>query len=202
MKTYLGNLAPLPGTNATAHPIDVVFHLGRNRRFGGWADSEWSGLHHSMFVALLYLRSYGYEGLHNALLHDAHEFVTGDIPSPVKALLGKEQVQALENHVDGVIQHSLMVSGPSDADRSKVKVCDLAALIIEAYYFGSRSANFEHIGETTWKTTTDGQRCNIALAIRRSCPEVYKAMLNSNVYNPARWNEKLGRYITNDTLVA
>lgn len=183
MKTYLGNEAPLPGTNAKAHPVDVVFHLGRTKRFGGWSNPEWSVLHHSMLVAMLYMKSYGVKGMEHALLHDAHEAYTGDIPTPVKNILGQEEVKSLENHLDQVIRDSLNLN--DDINHNYIKICDLAALFIESYHFGDKAGPFLYIGEKNWQPLAPAWKTNIASVIKRSCPEIYNAMLVAREYNTA-----------------
>lgn len=186
MKTFLGNIAPLPGSGVDkAHPVDIVFHLGRTRRFGGWAHPEWSVLHHSTLVAMLYMRNFGLHGVEHALLHDAHEYVTGDIPTPVKKLLGVEQAAALEKHLDEVVYRSLDIPRESfERCDLWVKACDLAALIIEAYHFGGQVLSPEHIAETGWQSTPDFLRKLVAIVVRNSALEVYEAMLVTPAFNP------------------
>ena len=184
MNTYLGNEAPLPGTDAKPHPVDVVFHLGRTRRFGGWANPEWTVLHHSMLVSMLYMRSFGTAGVQDALLHDAHEYVTGDIPTPVKNLLGKKEVKALEEHLDTAIKDSLCISLVPDSITDRlVKFCDTAALIVEAFHFGDKAGSFSAIGKTCWASLRVEDKQVIAGVVASSCPEVYKAMVSSEDYN-------------------
>lgn len=193
MRTFLGNIAPLPDVpDGEAHPVDIVFSLGRNRRFGGIAHPEWTGLHHSMLTALLYMRSYGTTGAEHALLHDCHEYVTGDIPSPVKALLGQEQVKALEDHLDGVIYKSLRVLRPGQFDSVLVKFCDLAALFIEAYYFEGGTYTFQHLGNQNWSKLALATQAAVARIIHASCFRVYRAMVESTMYNPLQKSDPWG----------
>jgi hypothetical protein len=161
MKTYLGAEAPLPGNNSKPHVIDVVFHLGRTRRFGGWGNT----------------RTFGVQGVHHALLHDAHEYVTGDIPSPVKACLG-DGARLLENYLDNVIADTFAAARPGPEMHNRVKLVDQAALIIEAFYFGT-AGSFHLIGRENWgkdvgKTAAD--RLIIRAIIENVCPEVIAAM--------------------------
>lgn len=186
MKTFLGNDAPLPGTDTKAHPIDVVFHLGRTRRFGGWVDPEWTVLHHSMLVSMLYMRSFGMNGMQYALLHDAHEYLTGDIPTPVKNLLGQDKVRSLEKHLDAAICDSLDISEPDEEIKDIIKLCDQAALFIEAFHFCGRMGAFAHIARDVWKPMTDHRKTSLASIIQQSCPEVYTAMKDSKDFNPER----------------
>ncbi len=57
MKTWSGLDAPMSPGEGTASILDIVVQLGRQRRFGGAGSLEWSVLHHSVLVALLWLRA-------------------------------------------------------------------------------------------------------------------------------------------------
>jgi len=190
MKTYLGLDAPLPDNDTPPHPIDIVAALGRTRRFGGWGSTEWTVLHHTVLSYMLYVRSFGPAGAMHMLAHDMHEAYTGDIPSPVKNLLGREEVKDLENHLDERIYLMLGVSRlkPGSTDEYLVKVCDTASLIVEAWYFGPQGAGraaFAGIGKTNWTTIETNKKRDIARVIRQSCPEVYEAMLETPEYHIA-----------------
>lgn len=196
MKTFLGNLAPLPGVvGGVTHPVDVVFHLGRTRRFGGWANPEWTVLHHLMLTTMLYTRVYGPgSGALQALFHDGHEFITGDIPTPVKSLLGKEEVRKLEEHLDIGIRKMLFLAPPTDDERAHVKACDFAALIIESYYFGNKTLDLDHIGTTGWGKLSEEDQRVIARIVEATCPEVYSEMVVTASINKSwstrPWREK------------
>jgi len=184
MKTFLGNDAPLPDTDNPANAIDLVVHLGRTKRFGGWGNPEWTVLHHSMLVSLLWLRAYGPEGMHHALLHDAHEYITGDIPSPVKQFMGHEQVKMLEGELDDRVYGALNCARPTGEHPTLVKLVDQAALIIEAYYFGTKGS-FHLIGDVNWGVNvgkTQHERDAIREIIGKLCPEVVTAMSFEAVY--------------------
>lgn len=184
MHTFLGNLAPLPGNTAEPHPIDMVVHLGRTHRFGGFGSTEWTVLHHSMLTAMLYMRYFGENGAVYALLHDAHEYVTGDVPSPVKACFGKTEVKALETELDERIYKALALSWPNEDVRNAVKLCDYAALIIEAFYFAPKGngGTFDHIGEMDWPRLSRSSQDMVMMIIYKSVPEVYMAMCASKTY--------------------
>lgn len=135
MKTWSGQDAPLDAGGRVSL-IDIVVHLGRTRRFGGFGSQEWTVLHHSMLVALLWQAAgYPVEKLVYALLHDAHEAYTGDIPRPVKRRMGTA-VHDLEGHIDQSIRGRVGLHMPTEADRKYIKLCDAAALLIEAHLFG------------------------------------------------------------------
>jgi hypothetical protein len=183
MKTFLGNDAPLPDNDNPASAIDLVVHLGRERRFGGWGDPNWTVLHHSMLVSLLWLKAYGPQGVQHALLHDAHEYITGDLPSPVKQFMGHEQVKLLEGFLDDRVREMAGFDEPDASDKHRVKMVDQAALIIEAYYFGTKGS-FHLIGQENWGKNvgvTSADRADIRTIIKNLCPEVVEMM---NILNP------------------
>ena len=144
MKTFSGHNAPLPSEyqndGQPADAVDIVFHLGRTRRFGGWGHPEWTVLHHVVLATNLWLKKYGAKGAHFALLHDYHEAYIGDIPSPIKQCLGtegKKGLKALADHLDQEIYHSLGVELPDAENKRRIKVVDFSCLLIEARQFGT-----------------------------------------------------------------
>lgn len=175
MKTVFGNEAPLPGNDAKVHPMDLVKQLGRVRRFNGSADPEWTVLHHSVLCAILYIRRFGAEGVEHALTHDFHEYVTGDIASPVKAAIGREHVEKLEEHLDVRIYEMLNEYRPDSVDRQFVKVIDWAALFVEAYYIGL-PGHVKHIVDTSILHLTPEMRQDIYNTIEPLFPEVIQAL--------------------------
>lgn len=136
MLTISGNAVPFPDTNDQPVLMDMVRHLGRTMRFGGVADPEWTVQGHSLLTACVYLINYGTKGVEHALLHDFHESYIGDIPSPIKKIIGPEAIKEVEAGFDKKIFQFLKVKEPSKKEKEKVKICDIAALIIESYYVG------------------------------------------------------------------
>lgn len=153
MKTWSGLDAPLDNHSGQVSLLDVVVQLGRTRRFGGVGSTEWSVLHHSALVSLLWIRGgFPLAELHFAFLHDAHEYVTGDIPGPVKAALRGRQIddvdlgapmptdpmKQLEQLIDERIRkHLALNEGPDSTAKRRIKICDLAALLVEGVMFGA-----------------------------------------------------------------
>jgi hypothetical protein len=66
-----------------------------------------------------------------ALLHDAHEAYLGDISSPVKALLGRELVEACERRIDAAIAERFGFD-PELMRHPDVKSADVILLATEA----------------------------------------------------------------------
>lgn len=102
MITASGRRVDLPEPLPTSiDPADVATHLSRINRFVG-ACAPYSVAQHSVAVAYMAVAvgqalhtpwTLG-EALREGLLHDAAEFITGDVPSPVKALFKTEFIRA------------------------------------------------------------------------------------------------------------
>jgi hypothetical protein len=141
MRTWTGQLSPLPahGSSGLVCPFDIVMHLGRESRFGNSGDKEFSVLHHSVLVAMIWMRAgYPQEEAIYALAHDFHEAYTGDIPSPIKNLTPdvKKAISKVEGMLDGKIYEYMGIEPPDKEIKKKVKLCDTAALIIESMITG------------------------------------------------------------------
>src|SRR5690606_23881347 len=88
-------------------------------------------LEHSHDVALSIECEEGDRGLAlHGLLHDAAECILGDIPGPLKALLGV-RVKLLERELQKQILRHLGIKPPTFAERAIVKTYDHADLLIE-----------------------------------------------------------------------
>jgi hypothetical protein len=122
---------------------DIALGLSRQPRFGGQGRTDgWSVLDHSMFVeslahqhTLWCLTPQDAARLRlHALLHDAHEGVISDIPSPYKS----ESMKALQQAMDKRIFAALV---PEDADMwlhdiDIIERLDWRALLAEAMVVG------------------------------------------------------------------
>lgn len=123
-------------------PMGVMRGLVRQGRFhpSGPSQAEYNVAAHSGLVARIFLRvrhQFGWpmEWLAYALVHDDHEFVLGDITSPVKRHL-KPAIVELEWSVDEGLRRYFGLEAPSEGAKRAVKLCDLAALYIEATEWG------------------------------------------------------------------
>lgn len=140
MRTWTGSNAPLREDIGSVNILDLVMHSGREARWGGFGSTEYKVGHHLQLVSLIWLKGgFPREGLAYVMVHDHHECYTGDLPSPVKRLMG-EGVKALEKYLDGRIYESLGLPPPTAEILRYVKLCDLAALVIEAPLFGPPGA--------------------------------------------------------------
>ena len=76
------------------------------------------------------------EVLIKALLHDAHETYTGDIPSPIKNVPEVRAVlDQVEMRLDEAIYSRFNLSAKSDDEKLLIKFCDKVAQAIEANSF-------------------------------------------------------------------
>lgn len=77
---------------------DLATGLSRLPRFNGATRGRpYSVAQHSCLVAdILASQHHNVQFQRAGLLHDAHEVVTGDIPTPVKAAIGREAVRQVE----------------------------------------------------------------------------------------------------------
>lgn len=108
------------------HWRDIAESLAKTCRFGGHCRGFYSVAQHSLFVAQLIpseWRAYG-------LLHDAHEAFTGDLISPLKALLG-DPIREVEARFDRLIYEAAGMALPSTDIRACIKTADRVALATE-----------------------------------------------------------------------
>ncbi len=128
-QTYTGKRVNLEDPQPNQICIEDIAHALSNLcRFNGHVNQFYSVAQHSVLVADLLedrLKIYG-------LLHDAHEAYIGDIISPVKQLIGLEEIKKLENQLDAAIHTGLGVKWPlSESDKFKIKKADIEALVME-----------------------------------------------------------------------
>lgn len=84
-----GFVFDLSAPDATGMPIeDIALALSSQPRWGGAARPWYSVAEHSVMASRLVPARYA----RDALLHDCEEFL-GDLPSPFKRLLGREQLK-------------------------------------------------------------------------------------------------------------
>lgn len=82
---------------ATIHIEDIAHGLSNTPRFGGHLPRFLSVAQHSIDVCLRVPEKYRLQ----ALMHDASDYLIGDMPSPIKAIL--PDFQALEDRIMEVI---------------------------------------------------------------------------------------------------
>lgn len=134
--TFDGRLVR-PGRKEAPSLRDIALSLSRLPRFGGHTRRWWSVLDHSLYVYLLARRldRRTYPDLLLALLlHDAHEAMTGDIPSDVKS----NDMRAMQKGMDiAIIAEHFPLGEDAWAElKPFVKEYDRRALHAEAWLLG------------------------------------------------------------------
>lgn len=121
---------------------DIALGLSRQPRFGGQTRRTWTVAHHSLFVADLAFElpsKYHWQSAPlelYALLHDAHEAVTGDVPTPFKGDHLKGLQQSLDARIFREHAPELLVDPAMFIKREVVKNLDNGALLVEALRVG------------------------------------------------------------------
>jgi len=110
---------------------DLAVALGRQARFSGHTNHWWSVLHH-VYAGYYVLRCGGIR-LHsptmtNWLMHDTHEALTSDIPTPFK----NEGIRALESKIDEQLW-SLFSIPKVGAGAARLKELDRSLCRAEAF---------------------------------------------------------------------
>lgn len=101
-----------------------------------------------LFKTGMTLKSY-FGLLLKALLHDAQEYITGDIPSPVKRIPElRKVIKEIEAKLDDVIFQSFNLAPMTDDEKFIIKYADMIAQRIEMYnYLPSRGMQFNWVYE-------------------------------------------------------
>jgi hypothetical protein len=108
----------------------IAATLGQIARFNGHTRRFYSVAEHSMHVSLLMQDAHGDRGAIYGLLHDAHEAYTGDIPSPIKIVLGRSWEKFEGAWCDRVRRH-YGVHKMAPKIEADLKVADQTALATE-----------------------------------------------------------------------
>lgn len=135
MITYSGQWMR-PDTKECPTPTDIAVHMGRICRYGG---ARWFPLlAHSVLVGEFAAQKSGmvrpYADASTwawALLHDAHEAVTSDVPRNWKP----KEMKVMQKELDARIMESFRLD-PKKINFEIVKECDELALLCEAELIG------------------------------------------------------------------
>ncbi|MCC2627772.1 MAG: uncharacterized protein K0S14_1422 [Thermomicrobiales bacterium] len=133
MLTYTDRVV-LP-TVAAPSLIDIAVSLSRMPRFGGHTRRWWSVLDHTLFCDELVRAKTGTRMERIALLlHDAHEAITGDVPTDAKGA----GLKLLQGDLDVAIMDAFFPGGFAryTAYLNVVKHWDRVALVAEAHIIG------------------------------------------------------------------
>jgi hypothetical protein len=124
-----------PGNGVAPPLVDIALGLSRQPRFGGQTRRWWSVLDHSLFVADLAAREgRGLRVILALLLHDAHEALTGDIPTSLKT----DDMRDVQASLDERIMREYFPGGAEAylVLHGIVKAYDRRALLAEARLVG------------------------------------------------------------------
>ena len=125
---------------------DIALSLSRLPRFAGHTRRPWSVLQHSFVVErMAQLDGESSQVRLVALMHDWHESITGDVPSPMKGY----DMADLQDLLDLRIYDAYFPGG-ADASlhfRDKVHALDKRVLLAEAVVVGPPGINMSNVGE-------------------------------------------------------
>ncbi len=132
MLTYSGrDYLPAQMMPADVRIEDIAHALAQICRFGGHTQVHYSVAQHSLLVArILEKQGAPAEAQLAGLLHDAHEAYIGDLPTPIKAVLG-ETWRDLEADVAATVRKALGVTAAFHDWEDLIKHADLVALATE-----------------------------------------------------------------------
>lgn len=125
-------------------PAAIAHRLARINRWGGATLVPYSVAQHSLLVAQIVRRRHPprRDLVLHALLHDAHEYLVGDIIAPVERRLAQLDVPVLppgtigavallKRQVDHAIFSALGIDPPHERDRFDIDQADMIARAIE-----------------------------------------------------------------------
>lgn len=122
---------------------DIAHALAHTVRFGGHVDRYYSVAEHSLLVAHYVEKSTGDYGLTlAALFHDGHEAYLGDIPTPLKRLLGGAYYN-MRDAVDAAIATKIGID-PFDFHHPAIAAADALALRVEARQLKASRGESDH----------------------------------------------------------
>lgn len=127
---YVDTKKPQP---STINLVDIAHALSQTCRYGGHCQSFYSVAEHAVFCSVRVERKGAPLALQIAALHhDDAEAYLGDIPRPMKKLLGPAYV-SLTEQMDQAIIEALGLTGPEERFHDPVvKDADNWALFVEA----------------------------------------------------------------------
>jgi hypothetical protein len=133
-ETHSGALVDLlDPQDADVSLVDVAVSLAKTNRFNGAGKGHYSTAQHSCLVASLLPVQHRIHGL----LHDAPEWVLGDMGSPVKTTLRlqsddfRDAWDHIEDLLFAAVYRAANVDQPTDDVRALVKRADLMVLAAE-----------------------------------------------------------------------
>jgi hypothetical protein len=147
---YVDTKHPVPGTICIE---DIAHALAATCRYGGHCQNFYSVAEHAVFCSIRAERKGWSNAVQLAALHhDDAEAYLGDIPRPMKSLLGAAY-RKLTARMDAAIITALGLSDEqSDFHSPAVKDADNWALLVEArHLLPSRGINWSGSIQQTWE---------------------------------------------------
>lgn len=130
IQTYSGKLVTLRNIRPSQIDMNDIAHgLSMKCRFSGQISKFYSVAEHSVNVATL-LSDFPYSLQLAGLLHDAHEFITPDVPTPIKNFMNKTNaIFKIQEDIDVIIAERYKLKKLLRA--REVKTADLMMLYHE-----------------------------------------------------------------------
>lgn len=117
---------------------DIAYSLAGINRCAGHGQVRWAVAVHSVAVArTIELLGGTLDQAAAGLMHDAHEAIIGDIPTPVARAIGLGQVEQLKDDAQLAIENTLRIPRTQRMlnNLAIIKDADLAALHVEKQLF-------------------------------------------------------------------
>lgn len=158
VETFSGRFVDTANPSGSDITIEDIAHaLANTCRFGGHCRRFYSVAEHAVFVANRLSYTTGPAAALAGLHHDDAEAFLGDIPRPMKSLLGDAYVE-LTARMDAAICAGPLFQlnvKPAQFHSPEVKAADNYALLVEAHYLlPSKGANWSAVSE--WELEGSG----------------------------------------------
>lgn len=157
---------------------DIAYALSNTCRYGGHCKPYYSVAQHCVYVSQLVPAEFALHGL----LHDGSEAFVGDLPSPLKRLVGDEY-KKLEKLAEDVIFEKFNVVNTPESHRI-VKEADLIALRTERDVLLPEGSE----GDAWWWVVEEGIEVSSLPIQPVSAEAAYSMFLNR--FHELLWREK------------
>jgi len=158
-----GSIDLLNPTPDDVNMVDVCLNLSRIRRWNGAIDFT-VGQHSRLVEAILKANGANQATCLAGLLHDAHEYATGDVPGPVlktcyiyelKGLYYQSiPLKSVQTNIQNAI-HNVCRLATSDVNWNAVDAADMEARACEVWYLLPQSAPRRNLIDTQFQTEPD-----------------------------------------------
>lgn len=144
---------------ASVSLLDIAHSLSRLQRWNGHTAQPYTVAEHSLLVADIMERRHGVRSpvtLLAGLMHDAHEYLTGDLSTPMKQLIGPAWTRE-ETRIQCAVLERFGLLEEFRRHHHIIKSADLAALATEwrDFFPHCRQPMHERAEPATWVDLTD-----------------------------------------------